>query len=99
MSALRPYRIAAYSYPGRHGSRSAQVRDRRLRPDVERGIAREKEGVNGRAPEAVPPRLGAARAEADDAVPARLLRSHPPLPTPAARRTPRRCPVSPSART
>jgi hypothetical protein len=47
-----------------------------VRTVVERRLAREDEGVDGGAPAPVPPRLGAARAEADNLLPA-LQRSHP----------------------
>jgi hypothetical protein len=56
-----------------HGSRAAQVRHRRVRYVVERVVGREDEGVGGGTSAEVPPGLGTARAEANDALPARLL--------------------------
>src|SRR5947209_4365176 len=65
--------IVRCSYGVPSGRGSAQMRDRRLQGDVERLGAQQDEGVDGRAPEAVPSGLAAACAEADDALPARVL--------------------------
>src|SRR5438132_13628897 len=71
--------IVRRSYGVLSGRGSAQMRDRRLHADVERLGAQQDEGVDGRAPEAVPPGLGAAGTDADDALPARVLEPRAPV--------------------
>src|SRR5690348_8435866 len=71
--------IVRRSYGVLSGRGSAQMRDRRLHADVERLGAQQDEGVDGGAPEAVPPGLGAAGTEADDALPAGVLEPRAPV--------------------
>src|SRR6266576_3841756 len=70
-------RVTERSYGGRDGSRTAEMRDRRVRRVLERRLARQDEDVDGRASAAAPSGLGAAGPEADVAVPARLLGPQP----------------------